>query len=133
MAHSIAFDHVYEYPGGVKGVQVPISLCVGKQSVDLLASVDTGATFCIFERKYADRLGIDVAAGNFQRFYTAAGSFAAYGHEIELRTFQIEFTCVVYFAEDREFEKNVVGRVGFLDRLRVGIVDYERTIYLSDY
>ena len=39
----------------------------------------------------------------------------------------------MYFAADENFPVNVVGRLGFLDRLRVGLVDYEQTLYLSAY
>ena len=125
------FSHGYE--GGSKGIQVPVSLRFGKLSVELKASVDTGAAFCVFERRYAEDLGIPVESGRFLRFLTAAGSFGAYEHEIEISTFEIEFSSFVYFAEDRGFQKSVLGRVGWLDRLRVGIVDYESTILLSGY
>ncbi len=38
---------------------------------------------------------------------------------------------MVYFAAAENFPVNVVGRVGFLDRLRVGVVDYEQLLYLA--
>ena len=47
--------------------------------------------------------------------------------------FDLEWQAVVYFAEPETFNINVVGRVGFLDRLQVGIVDYERLLYLCLY
>jgi len=37
------------------------------------------------------------------------------------------------FAEADAFSLNVLGRVGFLDRLKVGIVDYEQLLYLGLY
>jgi hypothetical protein len=46
---------------------------------------------------------------------------------------QLEWQAVVYFAAEKEFEVNLVGRVGFLDRLRVGVVDYEQLLYLGAY
>jgi len=39
----------------------------------------------------------------------------------------------VYFAADEGFQINVVGRVGFLDRLHIGLVDYEQTLYFAAY
>ena len=39
----------------------------------------------------------------------------------------------LYFAEADEFTINVAGRVGFLDRLRVGIIDYDQLLYLGLY
>lgn len=44
-----------------------------------------------------------------------------------------EWQVVVYFAEREAFNINVVGRIGFLDRLQVGIVDYEQLLYLGLY
>jgi hypothetical protein len=35
--------------------------------------------------------------------------------------------------ESEAFDLNVVGRVGFLDHLRVALVDYEQTFYASLY
>lgn len=40
---------------------------------------------------------------------------------------------MLYFAADENFPVNVVGRVGFLDKLRVGVVDYEQLLYLDAY
>jgi len=97
------------------------------------AKLDTGSTFCVFQRRYAELLGLDVEDGLPQRIRTATGSFIAYGHEITLTVGELEWHSVMYFAADVNFPVNVVGRVGFLDRLRVGLVDYEQTLYLSAY
>ena len=45
----------------------------------------------------------------------------------------MEWNAVIYFAEPENFPVNVVGRVGFLDHLQVGLVDYEQLLYLSPY
>jgi hypothetical protein len=94
---------------------------------------DTGSTFCVFQRAYSDLLGIDIESGEPQRIRTATGSFTAYGHEITLAVGSLEWQATVYFAADENFPVNVVGRIGFFDRLRVGLVDYEQQLYLSAY
>ena len=76
---------------------------------------------------------LDLEAGTPERIRTATGTFLAYGHEITLSIEGLEWQATVYFAEDEYFPVNVVGRVGFLDRLRIGLVDYEQTLYLSAY
>lgn len=43
----------------------------------------------------------------------------------------MEWQSVVYFAENEAFSINVVGRIGFLDRLQIGIIDYDQLIYLG--
>lgn len=87
----------------------------------------------MFQRLYADLLGLDVERGVPQIIRTATGSFAAHGHEITLTVGQLEWQAIVYFAEDENFPVNVVGRRGFLDRLRAGLVDYEQFLYVSSY
>lgn len=45
----------------------------------------------------------------------------------------MEWQAVVYFAENEAFSINIVGRIGFLDRLRIGIIDYEQQVYLGHF
>ena len=40
---------------------------------------------------------------------------------------------VVYFFADAGSNKNVLGRVGWLDRVRLGLVEHDRHIYLAPY
>lgn len=126
------FDALHRY-ASADGIEVPIELRVGTQRVELIARVDTGAAHCIFERRYAEELNLNVESGRSQRFRTMTGFFMAYEHEVTLRTLGIEFLSAVFFAEDPAFNRNFVGRLGWLDRLRVGIVDYDRLLFLSPY
>lgn len=101
--------------------------------VDFPARLDTGSTYCIFARKYADWLGLALTSGIEARIATATGYFYCYGHELTLSVLDFEWQTVVYFAEMEAFALNVVGRTGFLDRLQLGIVDYEQLVYLGLY
>ena len=58
MPVSLEFDNTHKYTEATDGINVPITLAIGSQSVDLLAKLDTGAAYCIFERKYAEILWI---------------------------------------------------------------------------
>ena len=133
MPVSLAFDAAHHYADALDGIEVPITLCIGRQSVDLLAKLDTGAAHCIFERKYAEMLGVDVDSGRLQRFRTVAGSFVAYQHEVTIQTLGIEFSAAAFFAQDSTFNRNFLGRSGWLDRLRIAIVDYDRLLFMSPY
>ncbi len=82
---------------------------------------------------YAADLGIDLTSGVKMRFGTANSSFEAYGHEVEIDAFGIRIFATVYFFADPEIRKNVLGRNGWLDRIRIGISDYDRAIYLATY
>src|ERR1022692_4416046 len=86
-----------------------------------------------FERRYAEMLGVDVDSGRLQRFRTVAGSFAAYQHEVTIQTLVIDFSAVVFFAQDSTFNRTFLGRSGWLDRLRIAIVDYDRLLFVSPY
>ncbi|MDX2044858.1 MAG: hypothetical protein SF097_26840 [Acidobacteriota bacterium] len=97
------------------------------------AKLDTGSTFCVFQRHFADLLELDLERGQRQWIGTATGSFLTYGHEVTLATCGLEWQAVVYFAESENFYLNVVGRIGFLDRLQIALVEYDQELYLSPY
>ena len=40
---------------------------------------------------------------------------------------------MVYFFTDQAIRKNVLGRSGWLDRVRVGLIDHDCQIYLTPY
>ena len=115
-------------------ISFPIFLSDDSQNfIPVIAKLDTGSTFWVFQRQYAEALGLQVDHGTPQRMRTATGSFLTYGHELVLSIEGMEWQATVYFAEDRYFPVNVVGCIGFLDHLRIGLVDYEQTFYLSPY
>jgi predicted aspartyl protease len=95
--------------------------------------VDTGASFCVFERAQAERLGIDVESGEPLRISTAVSGFDAYAHELTLTVLGIETVSTVYFAKEESFTRNVLGRQGWLDRVKLGLIDYEGKLLLSEY
>ncbi len=72
----------------------------GDESVDFEAKIDAGSTFCIFERKHAERLGLDVESGEETRISTATNYFSAYKHELRLLVMNIETVSTVYFAKE---------------------------------
>jgi len=44
-----------------------------------------------------------------------------------------EYETTVYFAKDYNFNRNILGRQGWLDRVRLGLIDYDGKLYLSEY
>lgn len=62
-----------------------------------------------------------------------AGSFVAYEHEVTIHTLGIEFSSVAFFAQDPAFNRNFVVRSGWLERVRLAIIDYDRMVFLSAY
>ena len=105
----------------------------GENSVRLAASIDTSATFCIFRNELADALSLDPANATLKRFRTANSSFEAFGHQVEISVLGVTTVSTVYFFADASINKNVLGRVGWLDRVRLGLVDHDTTMYLAPY
>ncbi|HSF25447.1 MAG TPA: hypothetical protein VLE20_14575 [Blastocatellia bacterium] len=131
MPYQLEFRSLHNYDPGKSGISVPITLRSGSASVALNAKVDTGATYCIFQRLYGEHLGLDIERGHQQLIGTPTGSFVAYGHEVSLSVLEFEFDAVVYFAADDSFNRDVLGRHGWLSRVQLGIVDYKGKLYLD--
>jgi Aspartyl protease len=78
-----ATEHVYD--STLEGITLEVFLNAGGgEPVRLRAKVDTGASDCVFERQYADLLGLAVEEGERRVFSTAAGRFLAFGHEVSV-------------------------------------------------
>jgi hypothetical protein len=102
-------------------------------SVRLANMVDTGATFCIFRSELAAALGLDLTSGVHKRFRTANSNFDAFGHGVEISVLGVVTHSTVYFCADESINKNVLGRTGWLDRVRLGLVEHDSQIYLAPY
>ena len=133
MAEELFFDKTYFYNTLKRGITVPVFLRLNGETVDFEAKVDTGAENCIFERVHGERLGVEIESGGEQIFSTAAGTFTAYSHELTLSVFEVETVSTVYFAKEESFIRNVLGRQGWLDRVKLGLIDYEGKLFLSRY
>ncbi len=121
------------YDVGELGITVTVALKLKEHQFTLTAKIDTGADHCIFERRIGEQPGLQIEAGVPQRFGTAAESFLAYGHDVALQVADLEFDVMVFFAAKDDFVRNVLGRFGWLDRVILGLVDYEGKLYLSRY
>ena len=130
---NIEFAESYEYDTRLVGITVPIILFDGERNSAFKAKIDTGASFCIFERKNGERLGLEIERGEEVKISTATDSFTAYGHELTMLVLSIETYAKVYFAKEESFTRNVLGRQGWLDRVKLGLIDYEGKLLLSAY
>ena len=131
--HRLEFTTVHSYGSEREGISVPVVLKVRENSVRLAATIDTGATFCIFRNELADALGLDPTNAPLKRFRTANSSFEAFGHEVEISLLGVTTVSTVYFCADASINRNVLGRVGWLNRVRLGLVDHDTTMYLTPY
>lgn len=133
MTHTLEFEKLIQYDAGQSGISLTVELRLGKDSTSVEAKIDTGSSFCVFERKFGEEIGITIETGLRARVSTATNSFWVFGHQVTLVITDYEFDAMVYFAEDENFNRNVLGRRGAIENLRIGIVDYEGKLYLSHY
>jgi hypothetical protein len=130
---SIDYSEIYNYDTMLVGITVPVLLLDSAENSAFKAKIDTGSSFCIFERKNGERLGLEIESGEELSINTATDSFTAYGHEVTMFVLGIETYAKVYFAKEEWFTRNVLGRQGFLDRVKLGLIDYEGKLLLSAY
>lgn len=80
MSLQLTFEKLVSYDINKTGVTVEVELRLGETASVFEAKIDTGSTYCVFERDYGENLGFDIEAGEMQRIGTAVGSFLAFGH-----------------------------------------------------
>jgi aspartyl protease len=131
VTHQLTFASAHDY--GTDAIIIPVILRLGNAASRTDAYLDTGATFCVFKSSLAEPLGLEVETGEPLRLSTVTGSFDAYGHRLTLETLGYSFDVTVYFAAHEGFTRNVLGRRGWLDHVRLGLVEYESKLYLSRY
>lgn len=130
---AIEFTTIHTYKPDAEGISLPVVLKSGDEMVKLPASVDTGASNCLFERKHAELLNLDLEAGDRKTFRTATGRVDAFGHLVTMEVLNLRFESVVYFFADELINRNLLGRVGWLDRIRLGLIDHDGEMYLAPY
>ena len=133
MAFTLSFAQLVEYDAGQTGILLEVSLGLSGSQTDISAKIDTGSTDCVFARKHGEQLGLNIKNGEPVEVSTATGFFMTYRHFVSLLVLDYAFDVGVCFAEDESFNRNVLGRHGFLDRVVLGLVDYEGKLLLSAY
>lgn len=133
MSLQLTFDHLLNYDAGQAGITIEVVLRLSRDNVTCEAKMDTGATFCIFSRKIGEDLGCRIEDGLKRLVSTVTGSFAVYLHQVTLSVSGFELDALVGFAENDAFQRNVLGRRGFMEQMVLGLVDYEGQLYLGRY
>ena len=124
-----AVKHIYD--SRKVGITIKTTLRRDDLFVAVNAKIDTGAEFCLFGREYAEALNIEVETGYQQNLSTLAGNLSAFGHHVELETLGLKFDSLVYFAADYALNRNLLGRQGWLQLIKIGLDDYQSKIYIS--
>jgi hypothetical protein len=133
MAFQLYFTHQEKYDSRNLGINLKTTLHYGEHFLVCDAKIDTGAEVCLFERVIGETLEISIENGIPKKMSTLAGTLMAYGHEVILETLGLRFHTIVYFAESYEVKRNLLGRQGWLQLIKLGLVDYDNELYLSPY
>jgi hypothetical protein len=137
VSFQLTFDYRLDYDAGQAGITLPVTLRLSQKVVGCEAKVDTGSTFSIFARQIGEDLGLGIESGIKRLVGTVTGTFEVYLHEVTLSLPGlepgIELDALVGFAADEAFQRNVLGRRGFLEQTVLGLVDYEGRLYLRRY
>ena len=131
--HSLTFNELYDYDTLKLGITLPVLLISGEFETAVDAKLDTGASHSIFARVHGENLGLDIESGEPLNVNTVRETFRVFGHELIVQFLGIELFTKIYFAEDEFMRKSVLGRQGFLDRVKLGLIDYEGKLFLSAY
>jgi hypothetical protein len=133
VSETITFDATYFYSTHKPGISLTAILRHGEESVECEAKLDTGSSHCIFNRSHGELIGIDIESSAPEKISTVTGGFLAHPHVITLEVLGVRSDTLVYFAADEHFTRSVLGRTGWLDRVRLGLIDYEAKLLLSPY
>ena len=133
MIHKLEFEKLINYDSDLDGITLNVELRLSNASTVFKAKIDTGSSFCVFQREHGEALGLDIEEGFSRRILTVSGSFTAHAHWVTIIAEEFEFDSLVLFAADENFRVNVLGRNGWLNRLIIGINDYDGKLYLSRY
>lgn len=133
MTFDISFDRSVAYDPGLPGISMTVELKLGSVVVQAPAKIDTGSSHCIFTRYVAQELGIEVETGQPLLVSTVTGNFLTFGHTLTLATEGFEFDSTIYFMSEEGIGRNILGRLGWLDRMVIGINDYYGILYLKQH
>ena len=133
MAFQLSFTRRESYSSLAPGINLEATLRFGDLFINCDAKVDTGAEVCLFQRAIGNALEVPIEKGITKRLERLTGVLTAYGHEVVLEVLGVRLQTVVYFAEGGEVRRNLLGRQGWLQLIKLGIVDYVSELYLGLY
>jgi len=133
MAFELSFSISYVYPDVSGGILLPVTLSVSGEQITVDAVVDSGGSICLFGLEVAASHGLDVENGIPKRLNSLGGPIDSFGHEVTIETAELSFQSLVYFAKYPGLPRNILGRHGWLSKVKLGLVEYENTMYLGHY
>ena len=121
MSPRIDFDHEFQYRyfGNAFLPALEVTLIGPTDEDDLLAIIDTGATYCLFNGVRASAIGLQLGDGRPEQLAGLAGGLMARIHPVTLEIAGPRFECEVAFSE-QEIERELLGRYNLFRQVRFG-------------
>lgn len=122
-SHNVSFNHDFQFRDldGGSGVYPAIVVgLIGPTGEDeLLALIDSGATYCLFNGKRAKSIGLDLQSGKRVPLSGLSGPLLARVHRVDLEIMGSRFSCEVAFSE-QDIQRELLGRHDLFARVRFG-------------
>jgi hypothetical protein len=120
MTYPLEFKQKFVYQENERGIFIPVKLVSGAKTAACGAKLDTGVDFCYFSREHAEEIGLQVEEGTVLRVETNRPEqpMIFYGHEIKIQSIGYEIETTVYFWERHHLPRNLLGRVGWINKFR---------------
>ena len=112
-----------------------VDLRSGGRILRMPAILDSGSMYTVFERKYAEALGIeDITQGDPVTAVTFRGPINLYQFQLEMRVdlggLSDFFPAPICFPEGT-INRNILGRVTVFSRLSIGFREHFQHLYLA--
>lgn len=135
MTHSLDFHQKLAYQKNKRGIFIPVTLVSGEKMTTSGAKLDTGADFCYFSREHAQELGLALEEGAQLQVETnkPGQPLIFYGHEVRIQSLGYEIEAMVYFWENYRLPRNLLGRAGWTNKFRIGLIEHDLELYLSHH
>jgi len=132
MSWDFSFSVRLEITQDQLGLRLPIALSIAGQEIETEAYLDTGASCCVVPRWVGEQLELDVESGDAINLGTGAGPMPGFLHYANLTIGELAFEDVpVCIAEYRGFDRILLGRAGWLQKVRLNLIAYEDSLYLN--
>lgn len=131
MSAILEFDHFLPYgyvpsQGSLPAMVVTLIGPTGEE--DVLAIVDTGAAYSIFNGSRASALGIDLLRGPVVHLTSLGGPLDGRLHRIDVEIQGTRFGCEVLFSLGH-IPRELIGRHSLFSQIRFGIRESLQRIY----
>jgi hypothetical protein len=114
------------------GLFVPVTFSSAGEEVELKGYFDTGSKFCVIPRWAGESLGLDIETGQAISLRTGGGPMPVYLHYVSLTIGDLFFEDVpICVAKYRDFDRCMVGRAGWFQKVRLNLVPYDEHLFLN--